>query len=144
VRADRLAELRDGIACVDIGVSVDAAAPDALLGCGPGLTPSGDDVLAGYLLGCRAVGRPVPTLSGLDRTTWLSATLLRHARDGDCVPQFAAVVAALAADVPLGPAVAALLRVGHTSGAALATGLLLAASGVESGVPFRDSSGLAA
>jgi hypothetical protein len=33
-----------------------AAAVTGLLGCGPGLTPAGDDVLAGFLVGARAFG----------------------------------------------------------------------------------------
>jgi hypothetical protein len=126
-RADRLAELRAGISGLDVGVP--PAAPfEALLGLGPGLTPSGDDVLAGYLLGCIAFGLPVPTAGGWHRTTALSAALLRHARAGECVPELAAVIVGLGAATPLGPALTALLRVGHTSGAALAAGVLRASS----------------
>lgn len=119
-RADRMAELRTSLAAVDIGIEV--SSPDALVGLGPGLTPSGDDVLAGYLLGCRAFGLPVPALAGLHRTTALSAALLRYAAAGQCIPQLAALVAALGGDQPLDPT--PLLRVGHTSGAALACGVL--------------------
>ena len=59
----------------------------ALLGRGPGLTPSGDDVLAGYLLGCRAFGiagkgvRFAVLRSAPGATTTLSAALLRQAAD---------------------------------------------------------------
>jgi Protein of unknown function (DUF2877) len=124
-RADRLAELRMAISDHDIGVPL-GAAPQALLGLGPGLTPSGDDVLAGYLLGCLAFGLPAPAVEGLHRTTALSAALVRHAQAGECVPEVAAVVTGLGAAAPLGPVLSTLLRVGHTSGAALAAGLLLA------------------
>lgn len=124
-RADRLEELRAALAPIDLGVPL-SASPLALLGRGPGLTPSGDDVLAGYLLGCRALGQPVPSVAGLHRTTALSAALLRHAFVGECVPEVAALVSALAGDAPL--PIDALLRVGATSGAALAAGVLLASA----------------
>jgi hypothetical protein len=120
-----------------------AGAPDGwdelvlnLLGLGPGLTPAGDDLLAGLLVGlaarpdlrdplAAAVARHAPA-----RTTWLSAELLRLAADGYAVPAVVAVADALAGhgtDDALDRALPALLAVGHTSGAALARGLLLAA-----------------
>jgi hypothetical protein len=106
-----------------------ATAVARLLGWGPGLTPAGDDVLAGFLLGGRAVGldangaRAAALAMAPDRTTALSAALLWHAARGECIDEVAAVVAD-----PSGPALSALLRVGHSSGAALATGLAAAAS----------------
>ncbi len=127
----RLAVLRHAAESVDIGLPrrLDL---NSMLGRGPGLTPSGDDVLAGYLLGCRAFGA-VPTAVEVyaelttERTTALSAALLRHAIAGRCLPEVAAVVAALGSGDLVAP-VAALLRVGHTSGAALGHGLLRAAA----------------
>jgi hypothetical protein len=107
-----------------------------LLGRGPGLTPAGDDVLAGLLLGLagRADLRDplaaAVTRQAAARTTWLSAELLRHAAAGRGVPAAVAVADALAGHGPadaLTRALPALLAVGHTSGAALARGLLLAA-----------------
>lgn len=105
----------------------------ALLGRGPGLTPAGDDVLAGFLLGTRAVGldaaatrAAVATLAAA-RTTALSAALLWHAARGECIDEVAAVLTTLHRDCDLAPALGRLLRVGHTSGAALATGLSTAA-----------------
>jgi hypothetical protein len=101
----------------------------SLLGSGPGLTPAGDDVLAGFLLGTRALGVPAGPLGRFvaeqapAATTALSAQLLRHALRGECVPQ---VAAALASPEDTS-ALAALLAVGHTSGTALARGLLRAA-----------------
>lgn len=106
----------------------------ALLGRGPGLTPSGDDVLAGFLLGARAFGRAVPgglaAVATLARgaTTALSAQLLGHAARGECVAEFAAVVAALTGRPAAPDAVGRLLAVGHTTGAALAVGLVRAAA----------------
>lgn len=106
------------------------------LGLGPGLTPAGDDLLAGLLVGL--AGRPDlrdPLAAAVlrhapARTTWLSAELLRLAADGLALRQVVAVADALAGHGPgdaLPRAVPALLAVGHTSGPALARGLLLAA-----------------
>jgi hypothetical protein len=101
----------------------------SLLGRGPGLTPAGDDVLAGFLLGTRALGVPAGPLGRFvaeqapAATTALSAQLLRHAIRGECVPQVAAALAS-PGDTS---ALVALLAVGHTSGTALARGLLRAA-----------------
>jgi hypothetical protein len=104
-----------------------------LLGRGPGLTPFGDDLLAGFLLGCLAFGadatglrRAVAALAPA-RTTALSAALLWHAARGECIPEVAMLAAALTGAGRPGPAAGRLLGVGHTSGAALARGLLLAA-----------------
>jgi hypothetical protein len=135
------------------------AAVAGLLGRGPGLTPSGDDVVAGFLLGARAFGPAAPNggppgieggppgkgspaaggvaatgaTAAVDQltagaTTALSAQLLRHAARGECVAQVAAVVAALAGRPAPGDAIDQLLAVGHTSGTALAAGLLGAAA----------------
>lgn len=107
-----------------------------LLGLGPGLTPAGDDLLTGLLVGL--AGRPdlrEPLADAVvrhapARTTWLSAELLRLAADGLAAPVVVAVADALAghggADA-VARAVPPLLAVGHTSGPALARGLLLAA-----------------
>ena len=107
-----------------------------LLGLGPGLTPAGDDLLAGLLVGLAA--RPDlrdPLAAAVSRhaarrTTWLSAELLRHASAGLAMPAVVAVADALAGhgdDAALTRSVPRLLAVGHTSGPALARGLLLAA-----------------
>ena len=108
-----------------------------LLGLGPGLTPAGDDLLAGLLVGLSA--RPdlrAPLAAAVHRhaatrTTWLSAELLRLAAAGLAAPAVVAVADALAGhgdDDALPRALPALLAVGHTSGPALARGLLLAAA----------------
>jgi hypothetical protein len=101
-----------------------------LLGRGPGLTPLGDDMLAGVLvtlgaLGAPAFGRLGAAVRALapGRTTLVSAALLRHAVRGECVPELAAL---LTGD-PGGAAGTALLRVGATSGTGLAAGVLAAA-----------------
>ena len=96
-----------------------------LVGLGPGLTPAGDDVVAGILVALVAAGnreRAGVVLDGVrpcrQRTTALSAALLDHAAAGRAVPQLARYLQA-----PADPAVlAGLLAVGGTSGAALALG----------------------
>lgn len=109
---------------------LDPAAAAGLLGRGDGLTPLGDDVLAGWLAMHRAARVPTPDVdavvdTALDRTTLLSATLLDCARHGEVLPQYAAWVRALGS--PEEPAaVRALHAVGATSGAGLHAGGLLA------------------
>ena len=106
----------------------------ALLGRGSGLTPVGDDVLAGWLAtvvasstGGTAVADEVGRLAS-GSTTLLSSTLLACARRGDVIPQFRAVLLDLGAsrEGDVGGSVDALLRVGHTSGAGMVLGTLLA------------------
>jgi hypothetical protein len=101
----------------------------ALVGLGPGLTPSGDDILCGALLASRAWGGPLAPLSeavadATLRTPLLSAALLRHAVRGECVPQALAFLRALSGDGVLEPALRELLAVGHHSGGDLARGVL--------------------
>lgn len=111
--------------------------PASLVGLGEGLTPSGDDVLAGVLLALRYLGRP-SCADGLwasiaeqvpRRTTALSATLLATAAEGEAVPQVIELLAALAGHRPLEPALDRLLAVGSTSGSDIAHGLLAGATG---------------
>ncbi|HLN76805.1 MAG TPA: DUF2877 domain-containing protein [Nocardioidaceae bacterium] len=106
--------------------------PDALIGLGPGLTPAGDDVLAGALVAAYATDDPrLPawrrtTVAALarGRTTDISRAMLHHALDGYAVPQLAAFVTALCLGHDTAAATADLLAVGHTSGGALLTGVL--------------------
>lgn len=109
-----------------------------LLGLGDGLTPEGDDVLAGLLVALRS--RPTTrdladrlgdavTLGARSRTNTVSAGLLRHAADGHAVPRLVDVLDRLGGDGPesaLPTTVVRLLAVGHTSGTALAHGVLAA------------------
>jgi hypothetical protein len=119
------------------------AAAHRLIGSGPGLTPLGDDVvvaaLAGSLLLGEAVGSrglvrfaaglagPLDSLAR-ERTTMLSATLLRHACRGEVDDASAALLQALCGRGDPAAALAALLAVGHTSGGGLAAGILAAAA----------------
>lgn len=109
---------------------IDAATAADLLGRGEGLTPLGDDVLAGWLALHRAVGVATPEVDEVvrtapDRTTLLSATLLDCASEGEVLPEYAAWLRALGSDDE--PAlVRALHAIGATSGAGLHLGGTLA------------------
>ena len=105
---------------------------DGLVGLGRGLTPGGDDVVAGLLSALHSLGhrdivdRIRSRLQGLtDRTTTLSADLLRLAVDGHACSE--ALVALRSLGSPdtrrTAAAVGRLLSIGHTSGADLATGM---------------------
>ncbi len=110
---------------------VDAA---ALLGRGAGLTPDGDDVLAGALVAGHATGHPAlprwrnDTVRALAtrRTTSVSVGMLHSALDGWAAPQLADAVEALCAGDPAvaDAAVGRLLAVGHSSGRHLLDGVL--------------------
>ena len=75
----------------------------ALLGAGPGLTPLGDDVLAGWLATAVACRHPLlprirsaVALAAPERTTVLSATLLACAARGEGVPEFRSLLSGVA------------------------------------------------
>jgi hypothetical protein len=114
---------------------IDADAATRLIGRGEGLTPLGDDLLAGWLALHRAAGAATPEVddvvhSHAHRTTLLSATLLDCARHGEVVPEFAAWVGALGtSDAPA--RATALSAVGATSGAGLLHGARLALSALQ-------------
>jgi len=116
--------------------SYDGLDPATLLGRGPGLTPSGDDVLAAALVTAHATSDPRldvwrrRTRAALTATatTPVSHGLLHAALDGWCTPELAAFLDAVCTPGMPGPAltltVERLLEVGHSSGAALALGVL--------------------
>ncbi len=143
----RVADPLDGPGRAAVAALVEALAcgerPDPavarLLGRGPGLTPTGDDVLAGALVTLAALGSPMSVPLGAavlasapDATTTVSAGLLRHAAAGECIPQLADLLTAVGdgtADPAAGAlprAAGALLAVGHCSGAGLLHGVLVA------------------
>ncbi|HSO64130.1 MAG TPA: DUF2877 domain-containing protein, partial [Ornithinibacter sp.] len=103
-----------------------------LLGRGSGLTPSGDDALAGALLVAHALGAAAPLAAAvrarLAATTAVSAALLDAAADGFAARDVVTLVdAALAGD---DDAVAVVLphvlAIGHSSGRDLVTGVAAA------------------
>lgn len=129
-------DLRDvwtALASALTGDRLPAGAVRALVGRGGGLTPEGDDLLAGLLVATAALGGHAPprlselpalVLSLLDRTTALSAGLLAQAVEGYAVPPVLDLVDAVGACAGVEEAVVRLVSVGHTSGAALAHGVL--------------------
>ena len=131
-----LAALRGAVRRADLDAALRTAT--RLIGLGPGLTPAGDDVMAGTIAGLVLLGHPsadrfaagVYALAA-GRTTELSRALLRHAACGRVSGEFAAVLHALVGERPLMPTVAALLATGSTSGRALALGLSTAIDLVE-------------
>lgn len=142
---ERVAELAGLLEEHPCPVDVDAGVAE-LVGLGPGLTPAGDDVLAGLLVGLfhhPALRDPLAeeaTALAPTRTNALSAALLRHAAAGHSVPAVADVADALAGhrrDLPA--AVARLVAVGHSSGTALAHGLLRAARTVAARGPGEEA-----
>lgn len=127
-------DLPDDVAGRLTGHRLDAAAADRLLGLGDGLTPLGDDVVAGWLALHRAAGVPTPAVDAVvagarSRTTLLSATLLDCARRGEVLPQYAAWVRAIGSDAEPA-AVRRLHDVGGSSGAGLHLGGVLALAGL--------------
>ena len=109
------------------------AASRRLQGRGDGLTPSGDDVLAGILL-VAAIDpsrrRALAELAGNARTTRLSRAFLRWAAAGQSVqPAHTLLDAAASGDQSgMRRAAASLAGAGATSGRALAAGVALAAT----------------
>jgi Protein of unknown function (DUF2877) len=137
---DRLAEgLRSG----DSGGAV-----SALVGRGTGLTPSGDDLVAGTLAALRALGAPAADELGEavralapGATTRLSAALLQAADVGGLVPEAGGVLRALAGGSDVEAAAARLVALGHNSGWHLSAGLLIGVAHAGAGV--RDRAGVA-
>lgn len=105
---------------------------DDLIGRGPGLTPSGDDALAGILLVAHAHGVAGPVAEAvrarLGSTTAVSAALLDAAADGYAAADVVALVdAAVAGDAAaVARTLPAVLAIGHTSGADLVIGVAAA------------------
>ncbi|MFF4618145.1 DUF2877 domain-containing protein [Nonomuraea jabiensis] len=120
-------------------------AAEQLMGLGPGLTPSGDDVLAGLLVTLRHLG----AAAGADRAVWLadwlaatvtfdartrttpiSATLLHCAARGESSPEVSAVLRGITGGRALEPALRRLHGLGHTSGSDLAQGVAIGVTAV--------------
>ena len=114
----------------------------SLLGKGPGLTPEGDDYLAGALAATRllaeAMGleRIIAMIAGISvpmarladvRTTTFSAALIHSALRGQVAEPAGALLRALTGRGDVAAAHLGLIRVGHTSGPALAAGMVLGA-----------------
>lgn len=128
-----LRQLASGLRTRDTDAAERAAL--RLLGLGPGLTPSGDDVLCGVLATCHALLGADTALAPIAarlqavtehafrRTSFVSAALLRHAARGEVIPELAALLEALEQEADLGRPLSTLLAVGHHSGSDLARGV---------------------
>lgn len=113
--------------------------PERLLGRGPGLTPSGDDLLLGWLAMAahahREWGLPDPSALAARlaaraprRTTRVAAAMYAAAARGRYAPAVGTVCSAGAAELPA--ALARLAAVGATSGLDTLAGVAAAARGV--------------
>ena len=110
----------------------DAGPALEVIGLGPGLTPAGDDVVAGALAVLALTGRlderareAIITCAST-RTTTLSAALVAAAGQGQVIPQAASLLSALAAGTTsekLRSAANPLFAVGATSGHDLCSGM---------------------
>ncbi|MBI5934407.1 MAG: DUF2877 domain-containing protein [Chloroflexi bacterium] len=120
--------------------STAASSLNALIGLGSGLTPSGDDLLVGYLAGlwCAVLdkservqfasdlGKEVIRLSG--QTTDISRAYLYHAARGQVSSRLADLAEAICRGENLNRLLAIIesaMQVGHTSGMDAVTGLLV-------------------
>ncbi|MGW4637426.1 DUF2877 domain-containing protein [Sphaerisporangium sp. NPDC004334] len=148
--------LAEGCASGSLLSAITAA--ERLMGLGPGLTPSGDDMLAGMLVALRRLGGAADVeravwladwlaatvaFDARTRTTPISATLLHCAAQGQACAEALAVLRAVAGHQSLEPAVRGLLRLGHTSGADLAWGLragMAAVLRLGGAAPYADDS----
>jgi Protein of unknown function (DUF2877) len=139
-------EVLSGLSAVEVGVDLERAwaavaalvageaqPACALLGGGPGLTPAGDDVVAGALASYALIaggtrGATVAEILAHARhaTTSLSAALLSCAAAGQVVPEAADLLAALTGKGEIESALARLRSIGSTSGTALAVGIVAA------------------
>ena len=123
----------------DLAGAVEAA--ERMVGLGPGLAPSGDNMVSGLLLALRLLGGAIPggtravwlanwlgaavTSDGSRRTTSLGATLLHCAAHGQATEEVSAVLRGLAGQEPLGAVTRTLLAsTGPAAGADLAWGLV--------------------
>lgn len=103
----------------DLGVEA-----EALIGLGPGLTPSGDDYLGGMLIALRASARPTQANAlwrwlkpRLERTSAISAAHLAAAAEGEAHEALHACLLGLSEAEPRWEArLAALDAIGHCSG----------------------------
>lgn len=128
--ADALAALGEG----------DPAAVRGLLGVGPGLSPLGDDTLAGFLATAVAIRHPrlqevrsEVALNAFDRTSLVAASLLACAARGEAVPEFRSFVGGVAAQNPdvVSQSLDLMLEVGGHSGAGFVIGALQAFASVQ-------------
>lgn len=146
------AGLPRNLACNELSNDV-ARAATLLLGMGPGLTPSGDDLLGGVMLSLTAAGHaPIrdalwhnlePELNEL--TVPISAMHLSAAADGMAGERLHALLEGVMGgdEASLATAIDELSAVGHTSGWDAAAGIALGLEAVIASRGWRDSKGQA-
>jgi hypothetical protein len=119
-------------------IPVPTSAIDALIGLGPGLTPSGDDFLGGVLIALRHLGVAEPTerlaeaivSRAEQRTNEISRAHLSAAAGGEGLAPLHAVLSSLCAPgaARMDVCLAAIDAIGHTSGWDALVGIALAAA----------------
>ncbi len=142
IPAADLAELERALGSGDARAAAGVAA--RIAGLGPGLTPSGDDLLAGALAthawaeaaGHLVAGEPVRLAiseAAVSRTTRLAGQLVRAAAEGEVATPLARILASLFGRVgTFPPDLAPQLAVGETSGADMLAGVRLAGRALRS------------
>lgn len=124
-----LARLKQGMASLAGGQWTSGAR--LLKGCGWGLTPSGDDLLAGYLIGLNSLKRCAEAARLFDAAcggNLLADVFLKLARDGLVMEKLKKLLASLVdgTEHDVRECTMQWLSYGHTSGADLATGFVSA------------------
>ncbi|HEY9089450.1 MAG TPA: DUF2877 domain-containing protein [Anaerolineaceae bacterium] len=131
-----LGPLLRAAADLDAKLAVDHAR--GLIGLGPGVTPSGDDFLIGFLAALWSIAGDAPErenflrafgaglVAAAQHTSEISRTYLFHAARGQFSSAVFDLVAAFALQGEISSAVQAAVHVGHTSGMDTVTGFLLA------------------
>jgi hypothetical protein len=115
----------DGLRAMAAGAYAEGTA--LLCGLGPGLTPSGDDFLCGWMLALHLTGRPrAGLLRGVRATHRISRAYLHAAARGLASEPWHRLVAGLAGDGDPLCAAEAVRCVGNTSGSDTLAGFLLA------------------
>ena len=130
-----MVQLITSTAQFDVEDSIGAA--QKMIGLGPGVTPSGDDILIGFLAGLwsttgqnpdmlaflRSFGPELMHSAG--RTNQISRTYLYHATLGQFSSSLSHLAEAIAAGDPVEMAAEEAMRIGHSSGMDSVTGLLI-------------------
>ena len=119
----------------DVEGSIHAAGK--MIGLGPGVTPSGDDILVGFLTGLwstagqnqtrlsfiRAFGNSLMQIA--KQTNEISRTYLYHATHGQFSSSLSTLAESIATGGPVEKTMEASMQVGHSSGMDSVTGLLI-------------------
>lgn len=120
---------------------------DPLVGLGPGLTPAGDDFIAGLAAALYWSGDGSLLASHMPgwaaRTTQISRWLLLDSLGGQVNAPLCALAQSLASD-RTAPSADAVLKLGHTSGTAMILGLVAGYGFAWPGLAKQTETGLAA